>query len=68
MYIRVFTFTFYVYTYFVLFKTGGQQRDAEQRDIPEPSPAVEDGDGGSPFQEDGEFSMQGLMLLKWRRP
>jgi hypothetical protein len=57
MYIHVFTFTFYVRTDFNLFHTGfhGQQRDAVRSDNPVPSPAVEDGDGGSPCPEDGEF-------------
>ena len=33
----------------------GQHRDAEQRDIPQPSFAREDMDGGSPCPEDGDF-------------
>ncbi len=57
MYIHVFTFTFYVHTDLNLFHTGfcGQQKDAVLSDITVPSPAVEDGDGGSPCPEDGEF-------------
>ena len=33
----------------------GQHRDAELRDIPQPSHAREDEDGGSPCPEDGDF-------------
>ncbi len=47
----------YLVLYILLFQTGfrGQQRDAVQSEVPVPSPAVDDGDGGSPCPEDGEF-------------
>ena len=45
----------------------GQHRDGVLSDLPLPSSARDYEDEGSPCPEDGDFFMQGQMLLKQRK-